>query len=149
MTRRRPWRRVEVSAPEAIVVSFDPNEKFYPFTLNLLRIVSGFMIAQHGAQKLFGVLGAQARPLFSLSGFGGVLELVGGFAILIGLFVRPAAFVLSGMMATAYWMVHGTQSFWPIVNQGEKAALYCFVFLTLWGLGGGDFSIEGWLKRRR
>ena len=126
-----------------------PAGKLPAFTLNLLRIMMGFFIAPHGAQKLFGVLGKEAAPLFSLMGLAGVLEFFGGLAILFGIFTRPAAFLLSGMMASAYWMAHGTRSFWPVVNDGEKAAMYCFTFLFLWGYGGGEFSIDGWLRSRR
>ena len=120
------------------------------FTLNALRIITGFLLAQHGAQKLFGVLGkGPVDSILSLSGVAGVLEFFGGIAIILGIFTRRVAFVLSGLMAAAYWMAHGTEAFWPIVNQGELAALYCFVFLFLFAHGGGGFSIEGWLQRRR
>ena len=122
--------------------------KYSEFTLNVLRITTGFLFLEHGLQKVFGMLGKEAVELASLSGVAGLLELVGGLAIMIGLFTRPVAFVLSGQMAVAYWMVHGTQSFWPIVNGGEKAALYCFVFLFLWGCGGGSFSVDGMLAKR-
>ncbi len=123
--------------------------KYGEFTLNLLRITAGFLFLEHGMQKVFGMLGKEAVDLASLSGVAGVLELVGGLAIMIGLFTRPVAFVLSGQMAVAYWMAHGMESFWPIVNNGEKAALYCFVFLFLWGFGGGSFSIDGMLQNKR
>ena len=126
-----------------------PTGKLPAFTLDLLRIMMGFFIAPHGAQKLFGVLGKEAAPLFSLMGLAGVLEFFGGLAILFGIFTRQAAFLLAGMMAAAYWTAHGTHSFWPVVNDGEKAAMYCFTFLFLWGHGGGEFSIDGWLRSRR
>ncbi|MDE0435315.1 MAG: DoxX family protein [Bryobacterales bacterium] len=120
------------------------------FTLNALRIVTGFLIAPHGAQKLFGVLGKDpVDSIFSLSGVAGVLEFFGGMALIFGIFTRQVAFVLSGLMAAAYWMAHGTEAFWPIVNQGELAALYCFVFLFLSAQGGGGFSLEGWIQYRR
>ncbi|MGH9816248.1 MAG: DoxX family protein [Candidatus Acidiferrales bacterium] len=118
-------------------------------TLNLLRIVVGILFMPHGAQKLFGALGGQAVPLASQFGVAGILELFGGLLILIGLFTRPVAFILAGEMAAAYFMVHAPQGFWPIVNQGELAVLYCFVFLYLFASGGGDYSIDGWLRRRR
>ncbi len=123
--------------------------KYGELTLNLLRITTGFMFLEHGLQKLFGMLGKEAVDLVSLSGVAGVLEFFGGLAIMIGLFTRPVAFVLAGQMAVAYWMVHGMQSFWPVVNGGEKAALYCFMFLFLWGYGGGSFSIDGLLAKKR
>ncbi len=118
-------------------------------TLNLLRIMTAFLIMPHGAQKLFGVLGRDAVELTSRSGVSGTLEFFGGLALLLGFYTRPVAFILSGLMAFAYWLVHGTRAFWPIVNQGELAALYCFVFLFLAAHGGGDFSIDGWLRKRK
>ena len=127
-----------------------PAGGLHAFTLNTLRIITGFLIAPHGAQKLFGVLGKEpVDSILSLSGVAGVLEFFGGIAIILGIFTRQVSFVLSGLMAAAYWMAHGTEAFWPIVNQGELAALYCFVFLFLSVHGGGEYSIEGWLVRRR
>lgn len=117
-------------------------------TLSLLRMMTGFLLAPHGAQKLFGVLGREAQPLFSLLGLAGVIELFGGIAILIGFHTRQAAFLCSGLMAAAYWTAHGREAFLPVVNKGELPALYCFVFLALWGLGGGELSIDAWRKRR-
>lgn len=119
------------------------------FALNLLRIITGFLFIPHGAQKLFGALGREAVPLMSLAGIAGILEFFGGIAILLGLFTRPVAFVLSGLMASAYWMAHGLQNFWPILNKGELAALYCFVFLFLAARGGGNFSVDGCLRKNR
>ena len=117
-------------------------------TLNVLRIMTGFLMMPHGAQKLFGALGREAVPLASLPGVAGVLEFFGGLLILVGFYTRPAAFVLSGLMAAAYWMAHGTKAFWPILNQGELAALYCFVFLYLAARGGGDWSIDGCMGKK-
>ncbi|MDA1312371.1 MAG: DoxX family protein [Acidobacteria bacterium] len=126
------------------------SRKLQEFTGNLLRIMAGFLLAPHGAQKLFGVLGKEpVESIVSLSGLAGVLEFFGGIALILGIFTRQAAFVLSGLMAAAYWMAHGTQAFWPILNRGELAALYCFVFLFLFAHGGGGFSIDGWLRSRR
>lgn len=132
------------------------SEKFGDLTLNLLRVMTGFLFIPHGAQKLFGVLGREAVPLMSLPGAAGVLEFFGGILILLGIFTRPVAFVLSGEMAVAYWMAHGSQAFrpiepafLPIENGGELAALYCFVFLLLWAHGGGSYSVDGWLLRRK
>ncbi len=117
--------------------------------LNLLRIMTGFMFTAHGAQKMFGVLGRDAKPIASLLGVAGALEFFGGILIIVGLFTRPVAFILSGLMACAYWMRFGTEAFLPIVNKGELAALYCFVFLFLAGHGGGSFSIDGWRHGKR
>lgn len=118
-----------------------------------LRIVSGLMFMQHGTQKLFGFPAPARGPfeLFSQMGVGGVLELVGGLLIVLGLCTRPVAFVLSGMMAVAYAQFHwqfGGGSFFPMVNQGELAALYCWVFLYLAFAGPGAWTVDQALKRR-
>lgn len=118
-------------------------------TLNLLRVITGFLFIPHGAQKLFGVLGREAVPLMSLPGAAGVLEFFGGILILFGIFTRPVAFVLSGQMAVAYWMAHGTQAPLPIANGGELAVLYCFVFLFLFANGGGEYSVDGLMRGRK
>lgn len=117
-----------------------------PRVLSILRIVAAFLLMQHGMQKL---LNFPAPPEFevqlvSLIGLAGILELVGGFLLLIGLFTRPVAFVLSGFMAVAYFMAHAPSGFWPILNDGELAALYCFVFLYLAFAGGGAWSADRW-----
>ena len=87
-------------------------------------------------------------PLLSLIGISGALELVGGLLVLTGLFTRPAAFILSGELAVAYFMAHAPQGFWPLLNKGELAALYSFVFLYLAVAGGGAWSLDGLLRRR-
>lgn len=123
-----------------------------PRLLSILRIVTGFLFMQHGARKLFGVLTAEPGatvPLFSLMGLAGVLEFFGGLLMLIGLFSRPLAFILSGEMAVAYFMAHAPQNFWPILNGGELAALYCFVFLYLSAVGGGPWSVDHLVQRSR
>src|SRR3954465_3204244 len=106
-----------------------------PRLLSVLRIVSGLIFMEHGTQKLLGfppmAQGMSPPPLLSLMWFGGVLELVGGFLLLIGLFTRCAAFVLAGEMAVAYWMFHAPNSPFPAVNMGDAAILYCFVFLYI------------------
>ncbi len=124
-------------------------------TLALLRVMTGLMFMQHGVQKLFGELGGwrgepgNTAPLVSQAGLAGVLEVFGGALIVIGLFTRPVAFVLSGMMAVAYFQAHASDSFWPIVNRGELAALYCFVFLFFSARGAGPFSVDARLESRR
>lgn len=123
-----------------------------PRLLSVLRIVTGFLFMQHGARKLFGLLTADPGatvPLFSLMGLAGVLEFFGGLLILIGLFSRPLAFILSGEMAVAYFMAHAPRGFWPILNGGELAALYCFVFLYLSAVGGGPWSVDHLVQRDR
>lgn len=119
-------------------------------SLNLLRIVAGFLFWQHGAQKLFGILGRDAPvDFFTLMGLAGILETVGGVLLVLGLFTRPVAFILSGEMAWAYFSSHAAGGFWPIVNRGELAALYAFLFLYLAARGGGAFSIDGILGLRK
>ncbi|MCI0407506.1 MAG: DoxX family protein [Acidobacteria bacterium] len=129
--------------------------KFQTPALNLLRIITGFLFFPHGAQKLFGLFGGfggqpgATAPLLSLIGVAGVLEFFGGLLVMCGLFTRPVAFILSGQMAAAYFMAHSPQGVWPLLNRGELAALYSFVFLFLAASGGGDFSIDGVLVKRR
>ena len=115
--------------------------------LALLRIVTAFLFLQHGTAKLFGtphVAMFDGLQLASLMGVAGVLELGGGVLLLIGLFSRPVAFVLSGFMAVAYFMAHASQGhvFMPILNQGELAILFCFVFLFIAAAGGGAWSVD-------
>ena len=115
-----------------------------PRVLGVMRIITAFLFMQHGGQKLFGFPVAQRYEfeLLSLSGAAGVLEVFGGLLILIGLFTRPTAFLLSGQMAVAYFIAHAPRGFWPIENGGELAVMYCFVFLYLSVAGGGSWSID-------
>jgi len=126
------------------------------FFLNALRIVTGLMFWQHGAQKLFGWLGgSQVDSIASLMGVAGILEFFGGLAILLGLFTRPVAFLLAGEMAVAYFMAHVggaevlMERLFPIMNGGERAVLFCFIYLYLVARGGGSFSLDGWMRNRR
>ena len=120
-----------------------------PRLLSVLRIVTGFLLLPHGTQKLFDFPAPRSAPteLFSLIGLAGALEVVGGVMVIVGLFTRPAAFVLSGFCAVAYFMAHAGQGFWPLLNRGELAALYSFVFLYLAAAGGGPWSLDRWLRR--
>lgn len=121
-----------------------------PRVLSILRIMTAFLFMAHGSQKLFGFPAAAqqaaqaAAPfsLFSRGGIAGVLEFFGGLLLLFGLFTRPVAFILSGMMAVAYFMAHAPGGFWPLLNRGELAVLYCFVFLYLAAAGGGTWSLD-------
>jgi putative oxidoreductase len=121
--------------------------------LTLLRIVTGFLLMPHGAQKLFGWLGGMGGSGASASfpgllWFAAALEFFGGLGILLGVFTRPIAFVLSGEMAVAYFMAHAPRGFWPILNRGELAVLYCFIFFLLAAAGGGPYTVERlWQKR--
>ncbi|RII30063.1 MAG: LuxR family transcriptional regulator [Geobacter sp.] len=109
----------------------------------LMRIVVGFLFLWHGAQKLFGIpIAIPGKVPAFITYVAGPIELIGGTLIMIGLFTRWAAFITSGQMAVAYWMVHGTKALLPIQNNGELAVLYCFVFLFISTQGGGIWSID-------
>jgi putative oxidoreductase len=125
-------------------------EKWSPWFLSLLRVVIAGLILCHGGQKVFDYPESRLEPppLLSLAGVAGILELTGGALLLVGLFTRVAAFILSGEMAVAYFMVHFPKAWWPIHNQGELAVIYCFVFLYLAVAGGGLASIDHWWKNR-
>jgi putative oxidoreductase len=112
--------------------------------LSVLRIVAAILFMMHGSQKLFGYPQAAPMPItaFSLPWVAGVLEFFGGLLLLLGLFTRPVAFILSGQMAVAYFMAHARQAFWPLMNGGELAVLYCFLFLYLAAAGGGRWSLD-------
>ena len=112
----------------------------------VLRVVTGLLFLEHGTTKLFKFPLTDAFKdgveLFSFMGLTGALELVGGILIIIGLFTRATAFVLSGMMAVAYFMAHAPQSFFPVVNMGDLAIMFCFVFLYLAAAGAGPYSVD-------
>jgi putative oxidoreductase len=108
----------------------------------LLRIVSGFLFIWHGTQKLFNFPADFPYPLNPLMYSAGAIELVGGVLVMIGLLTRPAAFICSGTMAVAYWMAHGMNSLFPLINRGELAALFCFVFLFIAVRGAGIWSLD-------
>jgi len=111
-------------------------------TYALMRIVTGFLFLWHGSQKLFSFpQTAPEAPAFILY-VAGPIEFIGGILVAIGLFTRRAAFLCSGLMASAYWMAHGTKHIFPLLNQGELAALYCFVFLFISAHGPGMWSID-------
>lgn len=125
--------------------------RFSEIAYALLRLMAGLMFAQHGAQKLLGFPpGPPGKvPLASLAGVAGVIELVGGLMIALGLFAGFAAFIASGEMAYAYFTVHAPNGFWPVVNQGELAALYCFVFLYIATRGSGRYAVDAGFSRPR
>ncbi len=119
-----------------------------PRVLSVLRIVAALLFFEHGTTKLLGFPPSDHSPEFlSLSWIAGALELVGGALLIVGLFTRPVAFILSGEMAFAYWMAHAPRSPFPVVNAGDAAILYCFVFLYLAFAGGGPWSLDA-LRRR-
>ncbi|WP_207432044.1 DoxX family protein [Sabulibacter ruber] len=117
--------------------------KYAPHLYAILRIVAGIMFAMHGTQKLFGWPGDKGPvELASLAGVGGIIELVTGIMIAIGFFTGFAGILASGTMAVAYFMYHGSQGGLPIINQGELAVLYCFLFLYIAAQGSGIWSVD-------
>ena len=123
-----------------------------PYLLSVLRIMAALLLLQHGTQKLLGFPpmppGRSAPEFLTLIWFAGFLELVGGVLLALGLFSRTTAFILSGELAFAYWIGHAPRGFLPIVNAGELAALYCFVFLYLAAAGPGPWSVDRLLSNR-
>ena len=121
-----------------------------PRLLSLLRIIVGLLFIEHGTAKLFG-FPADAEvgmvQLFSLLGLSGMLELVGGILLTLGLFTRITAFILSGEMAFAYFIVHAPYSFFPLINRGEPAVFYCFLFLYMAAAGPGPWSVDAMRRR--
>lgn len=117
-----------------------------PRVLSIVRVVSALIFMEHGTQKLLNFPpnppGRTAVELFSLYGFAGSLEIVGGILLVLGLFTRPVAFILSGEMAFAYWMGHAPRNIFPILNGGDASILYCFLFLYLAFAGGGAWSLD-------
>jgi putative oxidoreductase len=114
----------------------------------LFRIVAGILFACHGAQKLFGVLGGTAMTSNPMMLAAGIIEFAGGLLIAVGLLASWAAFIASGEMAAAYFMAHAKGGFWPIVNKGELAVLYCFAFLYMAARGAGPYSVDGMMRRK-
>ena len=116
--------------------------------LSLFRFFAAFTFIQHGTQKMLGWPAEMRVPyeLFSRNGAAGILEVVGGTLLLVGLFTRPVAFVMSGLMAFAYFLVHAPRGFWTLPNAGELAVVYCFAFLYLAAAGGGKWSLDNWLR---
>ncbi len=129
-------------------------ERWAPYFQSVLRIVAAFLFIQPGSAKLFAfpaalMPGGGTVPLFSLLGLAGVLEVGGGTLLLLGLCTRPVAFVLAGEMAVAYFYAHAPRGFWPVLNQGSPAILFCFVWLYLAAAGPGPWSLDALLRRRR
>jgi putative oxidoreductase len=114
----------------------------------LLRVVAGLLFACHGAQKLFGVLGGQVMTSNPQGMTAGIIELGGGLLIAAGLLTSVAAFLASGLMAFAYFMVHAKMGFWPILNKGELAVVYCFLFLYVAARGAGPYSVDAAMRRK-
>ena len=122
-----------------------------PRLLSILRIMAGLLLMQHGTAKhlKFPFVQSMANvPMTSLPGLAGILELVGGVLLVIGLFTRSTAFILSGLTAAAYFIAHAPRGFFPILNGGELAALYCFAFLYLAAAGPGPWSLDAALRKK-
>jgi putative oxidoreductase len=123
------------------------------YVLSLLRVIVGFTFCCHGAQKLFGLFGGMGghgakAGVLSLLWFAGILEFFGGLLVILGLFTRPVALILCGEMAVAYFRVHAPRGLWPIVNMGELAVVYCFVFLYFFAAGAGPVSLDRIIRKR-
>jgi putative oxidoreductase len=126
-------------------------ERWAPRVLSILRIVAALIFIEHGTQKLFGFPAPPANGFpasLSLLWWQAIIEVVGGALLLIGLYTRLVAFVLSGSMAFAYWIGHAPKSFFPALNGGDAAILYCFIFLYIACAGPGPWSIDGSVQRR-
>jgi len=137
-----------IPTPAVTATSGPVPARWTDLVLLALRVVAGLMYACHGGQKLFGWFGGPSEhggsvPLLSIMGLASVLEFFGGLLIAVGLSTRAVAFVLAGEMAVAYLMVHASRGFFPIVNRGESVVLYCFIFLALWAVGPGAYSLDG------
>jgi len=126
-------------------------ERYANEVLSLLRIVTAALFLQHGMTKIFGFPWSSASDpaMWSLLWVAGMIELIGSFLLLVGLFSRPVALLLSGEMAVGYFMVHAPQSTYPMLNGGESAVLFCFIFLYIAFEGAGPWSVDAILKRKR
>jgi putative oxidoreductase len=124
-----------------------------PYFLSLLRIIAAFLFIQYGTTKILGwpaevMPGGGTAPLASLAGAAGLIEMIGGALMFVGLFSRPVAFLLSGQMAVAYFKGHAGQGFWPVLNGGAPAVIFCFVWLYISAAGGGPWSLDALMRRR-
>jgi putative oxidoreductase len=123
-------------------------DRFAPHVLSLLRIMSALLLLQHGFSKFFAWPMVMKQPaMFSLFWWAGMIEIVGGVLLLLGLFTRPVAFILAGELAFAYFIGHAPKSFFPLLNGGEAAVLFCFIFFYLAFAGGGRWSVDAMLRR--
>lgn len=127
----------------------DSLQNWAPRVLSILRVVAALLFFEHGSAKLLGFPPSNFSPeVMSLPWIAGVLEIVGGALLVVGLFTRPVAFVLSGLMASAYWIAHAPKSVYPLLNGGDGAILFCFIFLYLVFAGGGAWSLDALLRRK-
>jgi putative oxidoreductase len=135
------------SPASGIIASLD---RLAPYVLSLLRIMAALLFLQHGASKFFGFPSPNAPhpELFDLEWFSAAIEFAGGILVTLGLFTRAAALIMSGEMAIGYFLIHAPQGFYPYLNHGELAIMYCFVFLYLVFAGPGPWSVDALLWRR-
>jgi putative oxidoreductase len=125
-------------------------DRLAPYVLSILRIMTALLFLQHGLSKYFGFPQAMDPfPSFSLVWFAAMIELVGGILVTLGLFTRIAAFIMAGQMAVGYFLFHAPKSFFPIINHGDAAILYCFIFLYLVFAGAGPLSLDALVWKRR
>lgn len=129
----------------------DFSERWAPYAIAALRIVTALLFLEHGTSKIleWPYTSMSGPPMWTMFWVAGMIELVGGTLVLVGLFTRWTSFILAGEMAIAYFMIHAPDSFFPMVNRGEAAVLYCFVFLLFVATGAGRFSIDGIIARNR
>lgn len=124
-------------------------DRWRPYFLSIMRIVAGLLLIPHGTMKFFGwPTGEGGAALFSMMGLAAAIEIVGGILLVIGLFTRTTAFIVSGFLAAAYFMAHAPQNFQPILNGGELAVLWCFVAFYIFIAGAGPWSVDAMLERQ-
>jgi putative oxidoreductase len=124
------------------MIRMDSVVVWAPRVLSIVRIMAALLFLEHGTTKLLGFPAGNQPAMFTLSWTQGVIELVGGLLLAVGLFTRPVAFILAGDMAVAYFMAHAPQSFFPIINRGDAAILYCFIFFYIFFAGPGPWSLD-------